>query len=309
MNHRSYELIQKLERHWAFNLSPCWSDFLLDHDHESWEQHALKICQLDLNWRIEQIASSSHEPGSQVVVQTHQYWQLLKNRISNDRFQELASLEFQLRWSCGLPISSAEFRSQLTPEIHPGMFQVVWTCPNATCEHTNDVDETATSQQCHSCNHSFPKLGAVFSEATMVSIQCPKMDVEAACQWADCSRSSRELRRCLPGRRRRYSLSDYSCQDFAPALVHRPDVVSRFMRESRILGMLDGDGTPFLRRAGRLPDGRHYFQMQRIEGVELRKLLTSSNRPRSWIDSKKLFMQWQMHMREKFFTETYRLGT
>ncbi len=261
------ELLDQLDRSWSLGLETNWQDFLLSKTDPRVQDHAFLVCKIDLGWRVKRLASQAG-PISERSIVVEVYANGSRAPLCDRAIQQLIACEFVRRWQCGLTISSQEFRAGVPAPWQPQRLQTVWNC--SACGHEDiPFQESESSGQCPACGRTFPQE-AIFQRGTY---------------WHE-SNAPLWLRTSLVRPPEPFGkLGTFGCayllQDCdahaQPTIVKvlhphwcNDEVVRlRFQQESLVLSKLDGQGTPSLIRAGQLPDGRLYAQMQWIDGEVL----------------------------------------
>jgi serine/threonine-protein kinase len=77
----------------------------------------------------------------------------------------------------------------------------------------------------------------------------------------------------------------------APALAAEPDIVRRFIQEARAVNQIGHRNIVDIFSFGRLPDARHYFVMELLEGQPLTRRLADRRRPLEWRESVEIWLQ------------------
>lgn len=258
------------QRLWAFGLAPDWQDFLGDEAARS-IQHIQDICRNDLNWRLIAETTLPTIPPLRSIV-NDVYKPVLSHELQADEWRSMARCEYQLRWHCGLQTSAEDFANCLDTSIRPERWAIEWICPDQDCGTAQEIRHDAVSDfPCCRCGRTWT-TSQVFPKpiSPWIMSNAPRWMLQQLAVGARIVGSPGTYGTAFAVQDRDMHDQETIVKVLHPRWTHFPSIVERFMRESRILARLDGEGTPYLRRVGRLPDGRYYYQMQWIDGCELR---------------------------------------
>lgn len=281
----------RLVRWWQFGLEPDLRDFLPSPTAFDFQAQLIELVQADLDYRVWsrllelQCPSQLSATPNSIVAELYHRSDWLGERLSVAQYCRLVAYEFQLYWNYGLCIAAADFVARLPSAWRSRCCDIraAWNCPHCGQMDIPVLMSRVRAQAAHALCCPRPGCQQTYSVS---DIYPPPHN-----PWRDSNAPAWLLEALADGPPQVGKAGSFGCAylvaDVAahnrPTVVkvlHRrwcdsPEVIERFQRESKILALLAGQGTPHLYRAGILPNGQWYYQMQFIDGLPLRDLIVN----------------------------------
>ena len=180
--------------------------------------------------------------------------------VTSAQLLKLVRIEFEGRWSRGERISAGQILEGLDlPSSLGDSWRPRWACPR--CGVENSLEEMfQESAACSGCKH----IGTL---AELFPARADKLDhrsYELADEPLGIGGMGQVFQSQDPGLGRQLVVKVLN-----PELHHSPSIRSRFEDEARIMARLQHPGIPPVYNRGRLPDGRLFYSMKRVDGDTL----------------------------------------